>query len=169
MHDFKVKKEVNNINLFKLIREYISKEIKVLDKQLDYYNRLSEEEKYHIETDKEFNKLVAEYPISQEELFDMSKVLCEYVLRTRNTDIKKYFFINDEMVRLPFMLNGLCYDQINMIISDLLGEMNIDEKGNNVLIGGTEEYENKWKYEIGENYGLQKAIRIIKKYWKENT
>ena len=26
------------------------------------------------------------------------------------------------------MLNGLCDEQINMIISDLLGEMNIDEK-----------------------------------------
>lgn len=41
--------------------------------------------------------------------------------------------------------------------------MNIDEKGNNVLNGGTEEYQ-KWKYEIGENYGLNKAIRIIKKH-----
>lgn len=159
---------MKNINLFKLFGEYISKQIKVLDKQLDYYNRLSEEEKYHIETGKKFNQLIEKYPISQDELLDMDQVVCEYVLRTRNTNIKKYFFINDDMVRLPFMLNGLCYDQINMIISDLLGEMNIDEKGNNVLIGGTEEYENKWKYEIGENYGLQKAIKIIKKYWKEN-
>ena len=98
----------------------------------------------------------------------MDKILCEYVLRTRNTDIKKYFFVNEDMVRLPFMLNGLMYDQVNMIISDLLGEMNIDENGNNVMIGGTENYENKWKYEIGENYGLQKAIRIIKKYMSRN-
>ena len=34
-----------NIKLFKLIGEYIIKEIKVLDQQLDYYNRLSEEER----------------------------------------------------------------------------------------------------------------------------
>lgn len=159
---------MKSINLFKLLGECINKEIEVLNKQLDYYNRLSEEEKYHIETGKKFNKLITEYPISQDELLDIDKVICEYVLRTRNADIKNYFFINDDMVRLPFMLNGLCYDQINMIISDLLGEMNIDENGNNVLIGGTEEYENKWKYQIGENYGLQKAIKIIKKYWKEN-
>lgn len=139
-----------------------------MDKQLENYNRLSEEEKYHIETGKKFNRLIANYPISQDELLDMNEVICEYVLRTRNTDIKKYFFLNDDMVRLPFMLNGLCYDQINMVISDLLGEMNIDENGNNVSIGGTEEYENKWKYQIGENYGLQKAIRIIKKHCKEN-
>lgn len=46
------KERGENINLFKLFGEYISKQIKVLDKQLDYYNRLSEEEKYHIETGK---------------------------------------------------------------------------------------------------------------------
>lgn len=72
------------------------------------------------------------------------------------------------MVRLPFILNGLGYDKVSMIISDLLGEMNLDEKGNNVMIGGTENYENKWKYEMGENYGLHKAIRIIKKYISRN-
>ena len=43
------------INLFKLLGECISKEIAVLDKQLDYYSRLSEEDKYHIETGKKFN------------------------------------------------------------------------------------------------------------------
>lgn len=49
------------------------------------------------------------------------------------------------------------------VIKEILGEMYIDEFGNNVLDGGTEEYERKWKYQIGHNYGLQKAIRIIKK------
>ena len=117
----RLKSEVKSINLFKLLGECINKEIEVLNKQLDYNNRLSEEEKYHIETGKKFNKLITEYPISQDELLDIDEVICEYVLRTRNADIKNYFFINDDMVRLPFMLNGLCYDQINMIISDLLG------------------------------------------------
>jgi hypothetical protein len=37
--------EVKIINLFKLLGECISKEIAVLDKQLDYYSRLSEEDK----------------------------------------------------------------------------------------------------------------------------
>lgn len=49
------------------------------------------------------------------------------------------------------------------VIKQILGEMYIDESGNNVLDGGTEEYEKKWKYQIGHNYGLQKAIRIIKR------
>ncbi len=49
------------------------------------------------------------------------------------------------------------------VIKEILGEMYIDESGNNVLDGGTEEYERKWKYQIGHNYGLQKAIRIIKR------
>lgn len=55
-------------------------------------------------------------------------------------------------------------DKINNIIQDILGEMYIDEQGNNVLNGGTNEYETKWKYEIGCNYGLQKAINILKSY-----
>lgn len=50
-----------------------------------------------------------------------------------------------------------------VVIKQILGEMYIDEFGNNVLDGGTEEYEKKWKYQIGHNYGLQKAIRIIKR------
>ena len=32
----------------------------------------------------------------------------------------------------------------NDVIKEILGEMNIDENGNNVLNGGTIEYENKW-------------------------
>ena len=52
----------------------------------------------------------------------------------------------------------------NDVIKEILGEMNIDENGNNVLNGGTIEYENKWKYEIGENYGLQTAIKILKNH-----
>lgn len=85
--------KVRNLKLFKSIREYISKEIKVLNQQLDYYNRLSEEEKYYIETGKKFNKLISEYPISENELLDMDEILCEYVLRTRNTDIKNTFLL----------------------------------------------------------------------------
>ena len=55
-------------------------------------------------------------------------------------------------------------DKINNIIQDILGEMYIDEQGNNVLNGDTNEYETKWKYKIGCNYGLQKAINILKSH-----
>lgn len=59
---------------------------------------------------------------------------------------------------------GLRSQEIESIIKIILGEMYIDEHGNNVLNGGTEEYEKKWKYEIGCNYGLTKCIRILKEY-----
>lgn len=154
------------MKVLQILGEYLTKQIELIEKQLIQFGRYSEREKWDIETGRKFNNLLSSYPISDDELIKMSKVLCEYVLCTRNTDIEQYFFIdkNKEMVRLPFMLNGLRMDQINNIISELSGEMNIDEKGNNVLLGGTEDYENKWKYQIGENYGLQKAIKIIRRH-----
>lgn len=153
---------------FSKLIELIEKEIKVADASLEILHdtklKWSEREKWDLETGKKFNDLVANYPISEDELLDMSKILCEFAMQTRVTDIEEYFFVNRDRdrVRLPFML-GDAYD-IGEIISELKGEMNIDEQGNNVLNGGTEEYEQKWKYEIGENYGLNKAIRIIKKH-----
>ncbi len=54
-------------------------------------------------------------------------------------------------------------DFYGVVIKEILGEMYIDEAGNNVLDGGDKEYERKWKYQIGHNYGLQKAVRIIKR------
>ena len=72
-------------------------------------------------------------------------------------------------------VSGLSYlqgrkdtENFDNIIKDILGEMYIDENGNNVLNGGTEEYETKWKYEIGHNRGLQKAIKILKSYTPSN-
>ncbi len=56
----------------------------------------------------------------------------------------------------------------NSVIKEILGEMYIDECGNNVLNGGTEDYERKWKYEIGCNYGLQKSIKIMKSHISDN-
>ena len=166
MLQVRVKKMIKKF--FKKLIEMIDKEIKVLDENLelayDTKFKWSEREKWDLETGKKFNELVSNYPISEDELLEMSKVLCEFVMQTRVTDIEEYFFVNRDRdrVRLPFML-GDAYD-IGEIISELKGEMNIDEKGNNVLNGGTEEYEQKWKYEIGENYGLNKAIKIIKKH-----
>ena len=148
--------------------ELIEKEIELITARIELANetklKWSEREKCDLETGRKFNDLVSNYPISEDELLEMSKVLCEFVMQTRVTDIEEYFFVNRnrDRVRLPFMLCD-AYD-IGEIISELKGEMNIDEKGNNVLNGGSEEYEQKWKYEIGENYGLNKAIKIIKKH-----
>lgn len=155
-------------NFFKKYLELIEKEIELVTARIELANetklKWSEREKWDLENGKKFNDLVCNYPISDDELLKMCEVLCEFNLRTQETDIEEYFFVNRDRdrVRLPFML-GDAYD-IGKIISELKGEMNIDEKGNNVLNGGTEEYEQKWKYEIGENYGLNKAIRIIKKH-----
>lgn len=52
--------------------------------------------------------------------------------------------------------------KVDNIIKRLEEEMYVDEKGNNVLQGGTIDYEQKYKYEIGCNYGLTKAIKIVK-------
>lgn len=154
---------------FKKHLELIEKEIELVTARIELANQTklkwSEREKWDLETGKKFNDLVCNYPISDDELLKMCEVLCEFNLRTQITDIEEYFFVNRnrDRVRLPFML-GDAYD-IGEIISEIKGEMNIDEKGNNVLNGGTEEYEQKWKYEIGENYGLNKAISIIRKHY----
>lgn len=51
---------------------------------------------------------------------------------------------------------------ISDIIREISNEMYIDERGDNVLNGDTEGYKKKWRFEIGFNSGLQKAIDILK-------
>ena len=51
---------------------------------------------------------------------------------------------------------------IDKVVQQLEEEMFIDKNGNNVLQGGTIDYEQRYKYEIGCNYGLTKAIKIVK-------
>lgn len=52
---------------------------------------------------RKFNKLIAEHPITFKELYEISKVICKFVSKTRITDVKKYFFVdsNEEYPRLP--------------------------------------------------------------------
>ena len=155
---------------FQKLYELITKEVELLDANLELvYNqklKFSEREKWDLETGEKFNNLISNYAISEDELLEMSEVLCEFATQTRVTNIKEYLFVDRDMSnpRLPFMLKGMYYADANNIISELKDEMYIDEQGNNVLNGGTEEYEQKWKYEIGVNYGLTKAIRIFKKH-----
>ena len=52
--------------------------------------------------------------------------------------------------------------KVDNIIKRLEEEMYVDKNGNNVLQGGTIDYEQRYKYEIGCNYGLTKAIKIVK-------
>ena len=61
-----------------------------------------------LENGARFNQLVSNYPITDDELFKMCQVLCEFVALTRVTDIDDYFFLDREhsIPRLPFMLNS---------------------------------------------------------------
>ena len=51
---------------------------------------------------------------------------------------------------------------IMSIVRELMQSMYTDADGYNVLNGGSEEYEEKYRYEIGVNYGLKKALMKIK-------
>ena len=80
-------------------------------KQIKSENQSNEEfnmEKYHLETGKQFNDLIAHYPITVEELLKMSQVLCEFVGRTRIIDISEYFFLDGSRTipRLRFILDS---------------------------------------------------------------
>lgn len=64
---------------------------------------------WDLENGARFNQLVCNYPITDDELFKMCQVLCEFVTLTRVADIDSYFFLDKEhtIPRLPFMLNSL--------------------------------------------------------------
>lgn len=64
---------------------------------------------WDLENGTRFNQLVCNYPITDDELFKMCQVLCEFVALTRVTDIENYFFLDREhtIPRLPFMLNSI--------------------------------------------------------------
>lgn len=68
--------------------------------------RFTKVEKWNLETGKKFNDLINAHPISEEELLNISKTVCEFVQQTRLTNIDKYLFINGdkESPRLPYML-----------------------------------------------------------------
>ena len=51
---------------------------------------------------------------------------------------------------------------IMTVVREIMQSMYIDSEGYNVLNGGSEAYEEKYKYEIGVNHGLEKALRKIK-------
>lgn len=63
---------------------------------------------WNLENGARFNQLVCNYPITDDELFKMCQVLCEFVALTRVTDIGGYFFLDREhtIPRLPCMLNS---------------------------------------------------------------
>ena len=60
-------------------------------------------------------------------------------------------------------------NEIIPAIRELMQSMYIDNEGNNVLNGGSEDYEKGYKYEIGVNYGLKKAINILKQRFPDEV
>lgn len=63
---------------------------------------------WDLENGAKFNQLVCNYPITDDELLKMCKVLCEFVALTRVIDIGDYLFLDKDhtIPRLPFMLNS---------------------------------------------------------------
>ena len=114
----------------KSITEYLKKQTQLFDSQLNqlYDQKLkwSEQERWNLETGKKFNDLVSHYPISEDELLEMSRELCEFVLQTRITDVHEYFFVDNsfDKPRLPFMLNlkskEYCGGSDNFIVGKLI-------------------------------------------------
>lgn len=94
-------KKISKLIELKLIET--TRQIEILDKQK---LKWSAREKWDLETGKKFNDLVSFYPISEDELLDISKTVCEFVKLTRVTNIEQYLFLDkeNEIVRLPYML-----------------------------------------------------------------
>lgn len=87
----------------------ITREIEILDQQKLQWN---EREKWDLETGKKFNDLVSCHPISEDELLDISKTVCEFIKLTRVTNIEQYLLLDKEnkTPRLPWMLKE--YEEI---------------------------------------------------------
>ena len=96
-------------------------------------------------------------------LVDMKKEL-EKAVNDENLDKDECMVILTSAIALKDFVNRqpIAFD-VDKIIKRLEEEMYVDKNGNNVLQGGTIEYEKKYKYEIGCNYGLTKAIKIVKR------
>lgn len=92
------------IKLLELNLEILSeKAIRLHEQNLKW----SSVEKYHLETGEKFNNLINNYPISEDELLDMSETICKFVELTRITNIDEYLFHDKELThpRLKFELN----------------------------------------------------------------
>ena len=77
----------------KLINEYLNS-IVIQNKLLG--KDLNAKRQWDLETGKKFNDLVSKYPISEDELLFISKDVCEYVSRTRITNLKLFLFEDND-------------------------------------------------------------------------
>ena len=98
--------------MFKKLTELISlkieNELKSMELWTKRINDIDARKQWDLETGKMFNELISKYPISEEELLDISQTVCKFVQYTRITNIDKYLFLDNKLdrPRLPFMLNN---------------------------------------------------------------
>jgi len=97
----------------KMLFELFTKEIELVEARLLLVNdtklKWSEKEQWYLDTGKKFCDLISKYPISENALLEMDKILCDFVMLTRITDIEEYFFVDKdrEYPRLPYMLKEI--------------------------------------------------------------
>lgn len=65
--------------------------------------------KWNSETGKRFNDLIAKYPISEDELYKISKNVCKYVGWTRYTNFRKLLFIDGDYTKpkIPYAIENV--------------------------------------------------------------
>ena len=91
--------------LFAQLLKILELKIKILDEELcmlnDTHTKLTLKQtlkqKWDLETGEKFNDLINSYPISEEELLDISECVCKFVSATRITDIRPYLFKDKDM------------------------------------------------------------------------
>ena len=97
----KLLKQLEELLALKL--ETLTVNLSLLEKELDKKTNI---DLWNLKTGENFNNLMDNYPITEEELLSISKTVCEFVWMTRITNIDKYLFVNGdfEQPRLPYKL-----------------------------------------------------------------
>lgn len=72
----------------------LAKEIKLIDRQME---TIDIEQQWHTNTGKKFNRIINNYPISEEELLSISETVAKFVAITRRTNIDDYLFLDKEL------------------------------------------------------------------------
>ena len=94
--------------LTKLLSLKIENELKNMELLAKRIVEIDARKQWDLETGRMFNDLISKYPISEEELLNVSETLCKFVQQTRITNIDKYLFLDKDLEnpRLPFMVNS---------------------------------------------------------------
>ena len=88
-----------------LITDYLSTLEKELKLKTIKIRELDAKKKWDLEIGEKFNDLICKYAISEEELLSMAETVCKFVDCTRITNINKYLFEDEEMMKPRILKN----------------------------------------------------------------